>query len=806
MFRKHTCPICFDSSFSHGHGELCWDCVNAFERDALPGIIWHMFRTLRLPAEVTDLMEACLLQKHDASAIFRTTYLRKMLLGPMCNPTPFRLLTYCGNRMAGNISMTEDIIDRVLAFAVTLKRVGTFSAASCAMAGADGIPPAVAGGEADPIPTCVLPQYLDGITPFVQRPDTDLHEGVKQSWIWSLVIGDPPETSQDLCNRADLAFATAVDEDQEAAIAQQDQEAHRSRLAPQKRASAASSSSGAGLASMPTRPPPSHTQVVTSSGCDSGGDDLSSGCGSIIVDDSETEDSAVAVDLSWAHRAPKNPAHGVRQHRPSPNNECWDVGNFGLYVGNWGLRGSLKSKESAKKRAAIHDRQIMGNPGQVLVLAEASATVEELLKLPNAPGDGVAGRPTCEHFVVRTNEESGLLIACRKDNTERLTQLSWNIHTDFTYQEKGKQKAAVSRILVCDVGFKQNVGYLGRSVVICAVHGHFRTMKMEKPTKLAAFWNRLADHVREFRVKFVAGDFNMALTEVCNQLGARGITCDCVAWYPWKHVPHETTLGTQGPVADLVSNIDGIENNNGQRLGFDSCGIFYIGGEVEVRMPWSLDHFTLLTAVAGTDCEADLDEYSGQNRPGQPWHCYRSRTKDDKPGRSHLGDRLEDLLTPSSSCTTAYLETLAQHARTNPGYLRLKQKAMRLSEWRVDGEMHNGAHMPICVFTDNQRARSEDGQSGRADKRRLKSREGNRKDAAVAATKGSAVKKGCGKKGDAVAYANAPWRNGGTGHLHQQYSRSSWQNWQHWPPDQHDTWQQWQQWPAEQHHPYSWKH
>jgi len=88
--------------------------VNAFEMDALPGIIWqHLFHTLRLPAEVTDLMEAYLLPKHDALAIFRKTYLRNMLLGPLCNPTPFRLLTYCDNRMAGSTSMTEDIIDRV---------------------------------------------------------------------------------------------------------------------------------------------------------------------------------------------------------------------------------------------------------------------------------------------------------------------------------------------------------------------------------------------------------------------------------------------------------------------------------------------------------------------------------------------------------------------------------------------------------------------------------------------------------------------------------------------------------------------
>ena len=36
-------------------------------------------------------------------------------------------------------------------------------------------------------------------------------------------------------------------------------------------------------------------------------------------------------------------------------------------------------------------------------------------------------------------------------------------------------------------------------------------------------------------------------------------------------------------------------------LGFDSCGIFYIGGCVEVSTPWNLSHMDVLSAVADAD-------------------------------------------------------------------------------------------------------------------------------------------------------------------------------------------------------------
>ena len=67
------------------------------------------------------------------------------------------------------------------------------------------------------------------------------------------------------------------------------------------------------------------------------------------------------------------------------------------------------------------------------------------------------------------------------------------------------------------------------------------------------------------------------LTEVVPQFRSRGLMVDCCAWYLW--LPNTTQL-------------------NGQHLGFDSCGDFYIGGHVEVLPTWSLFDLRRLTAVA----------------------------------------------------------------------------------------------------------------------------------------------------------------------------------------------------------------
>ena len=409
--------------------------------------------------------------------------------------------------------------------------------------------------------------------------------------------------------------------------------------------------------------------------------------------------------------APQPIVEQRRERGPSSrNNKEPEVGNFGIFFGNWGQRATLGGAEAQRKRTETSDRQILHCPCQVLVMAEANQDIEELLQQPPAPGRtevnsgdegaaaaGLERRPTYEHFVVRGKEQFALLIAARKDNTHAVELLHHEVHDDHEYTQKKKKCVARTRMLVCNVAFKQNVGHLGKDIVICAVHGNCRTMKMEFGIGIwNEFFDRLAEHINKYRVKFVAGDFNMALTEVPKQLRSRGITCDCVAWYPWQH--------------SLKTNCE----TGMQRLGFDSCAIFYIGGGASIQRPWDVDHIPVLARAAGD--EEGLDIYEGANCPGQHWSCYRFKTNQKKE-ESDPKARLHDLLDRSTD--EEELSRMPRGEKHFCPFLRLKQKNMEQKEWLVDGtEMHNGAHFPLCMFTQNARARSTEKAMERAEKQR----------------------------------------------------------------------------------------
>ena len=434
-----------------------------------------------------------------------------------------------------------------------------------------------------------------------------------------------------------------------------------------------------------------------------------SGAHSIAGDtvDSETDGeaggTAVAAMSRQQRLAPKAPVQGNPERNPSSKyNSEPEVGILGLFSGSWGVRCTVSS--NGRRRRETQDRQILRNPAQVVVVVDASRQLEELLRLPPR-----------EHFVVRGDEvdsrSPAVLIAARKDNTTSLEVLLYEVNDDHAYMARGTPRPARSRMMVCRAGFKQNVGHLGKDVVVCGVHGHYRTMKMEWPHSWKQFWDRLARYVQHFGIQFLAGDFNMSLTEVPKQLLRRGILCDCVAWYPWQW---PQSRGMQAAVMHTTE----------QRLGFDSCGIFYIGGSVQARTPWNLQHIDILAAVAGD--HADLDVYPAANAPGQPWHCYRSRAYGERPDEKNLQDRLRDLLTPST--TQEELESIPTRGGvTYCAYLRLKQKQMDKNEWLVDGDIHNGAHFPLCVFTNNSSARSEKRSRERSDAWKRKGAKGKGK-------------------------------------------------------------------------------
>ena len=89
-------------------------------------------------------------------------------------------------------------------------------------------------------------------------------------------------------------------------------------------------------------------------------------------------------------------------------NSNWEVGNFGLFFGNWGKRGTAPTDAEGRNTRETSDRQILRNPGQVVILAEATEAIAQLLREPPVavePGvKGLRGRSTFTHFVTRCDE------------------------------------------------------------------------------------------------------------------------------------------------------------------------------------------------------------------------------------------------------------------------------------------------------------------------------------------------------------------------------------------------------------------
>ena len=141
---------------------------------------------------------------------------------------------------------------------------------------------------------------------------------------------------------------------------------------------------------------------------------------------------------SWSGAASSSSAAEVQAavaERTTPRehhlNEAPQVGNFGLYFGNWGKRPTAEN--NFPKRENI-DAQIRKNPGQVIILTEAEAEIAEYLRLTavaetpdliegNEDAEGLAKRPQYRHYVeqgadlliaARTNSWAGVPFDCKK--------------------------------------------------------------------------------------------------------------------------------------------------------------------------------------------------------------------------------------------------------------------------------------------------------------------------------------------------------------------------------------------------------
>jgi hypothetical protein len=107
-------------------------------------------------------------------------------------------------------------------------------------------------------------------------------------------------------------------------------------------------------------------------------------------DESEAAREARSNDRNKRNFAPIAPRQGDPNELTrisSMWNDEWEVGNFGLMVGNWGLRSTVGSKSYQNERRDTQDRQIQKSPAQVIVLAEAAPEIEVLLRRPRSDGN-----------------------------------------------------------------------------------------------------------------------------------------------------------------------------------------------------------------------------------------------------------------------------------------------------------------------------------------------------------------------------------------------------------------------------------
>lgn len=240
------------------------------------------------------------------------------------------------------------------------------------------------------------------------------------------------------------------------------------------------------------------------------------------VDDWKDPSTAVAANAPPPHTDPR------RTIKPGRHNDEFERGNINLFFGNWGNRGTVQKKcsQTVQERRRRHDRQILKAPCMIIMLCEANQAVVEMLKDPskhaqatrgaqcsgqssavaadplphNQPMKDLDARPAYDHFVCHGkdhgDQQSSLLVAVRKNNAEFIQNLEFLVIEDHAAQK------AKSRLLIVKIQFKEHMGFIGGELVVCVVHGHYKTMK-----NMAKEIGRILEHPRSTH-QGVQGDFH----------------------------------------------------------------------------------------------------------------------------------------------------------------------------------------------------------------------------------------------------------------------------------------------------------
>jgi hypothetical protein len=247
-----------------------------------------------------------------------------------------------------------------------------------------------------------------------------------------------------------------------------------------------------------------------------------------------------------------------------PDLDPGTLGTFGVLCGNWGDRGT------AGTLAEHMNFDLKSGPCSFVMLQEALPRVLEHLRAPAEKKDSTATetrgggatkseeRPGFRYIGIRGPERgTSLMIAARASLVVNMRMRLFRLRHDGPYRHKGKRRnkqvhIAVSRILVvtCKMRFfrlqRESDELHGGggatkphdevSLMTCHLHHTTATKEISRqPAQvLSGFWDEVAAAINEFHVRFLSGDFNMALWQVVVELRARGVAAQLAAWYVHK--------------------------------------------------------------------------------------------------------------------------------------------------------------------------------------------------------------------------------------------------------------------------------
>ena len=166
----------------------------------------------------------------------------------------------------------------------------------------------------------------------------------------------------------------------------------------------------------------------------------------------------------------------------------------------------------------------------VIGLAECQLETENVLRARGSVGDVTAPQGRLEsrdgfaYLTLRGCEESSILLGIRSNTGNSLEVLFWERRREGTYKCRGGKKMAeaYTRCMVAKVDTNTNVGSMGKTHNVMAIHVHNHLANNKWPSKLTTFWPWLLDICLKYDVKVLMGDFNMPLIEVIPQLRGRG--------------------------------------------------------------------------------------------------------------------------------------------------------------------------------------------------------------------------------------------------------------------------------------------